>query len=131
MISAMIGEKSFEIDRPYAVLVLLEADRAQKRFVCLTDKGGGVNAAEVDEVERTSSHHEHCLKVTARYGLDMSCDLGEIVKNTALRRQLELTNANKIAVDGRRIGKQIGFEFDIAFLTQSLLLCLGLNGENF
>ncbi len=127
----MVGKKAFEVDGKDAVIVFSKADGAQKRLVSLTDEGGKMYAAEVDEIERAATHHEHRLKVTARHGLDVIYHLGKVVENAALCRQLELTDADEIIVDRRRIGKRVGAKGSIAFLAQSLLLSLGLYGENF
>jgi len=128
VVSAMVGKEALKIDRPDPVVVLGKADGAKKRLVSLTDEGGKMYAAKVDEIECAATHHEHCLKVTARHGLDVIHHLGKVVENAALCRQLELTDADKVIIDRCRIGKRVGAKGRIAFLTQSLLLCYGLYG---
>jgi len=90
MIAAVLGEKAFEIDLPDTFLVLRKADGAeQRRIGGFSAEESTVNAAQIDKIERSASHHEHRLKITA-FGM-LGCavgDLGEIVQKTAATTSL-------------------------------------------
>ena len=93
-----------------------------------------MNAAEVNEIERSSAHDEHRLKITRLscpriLGGGAVADLCEIVKLTALACQLELTDAHQLVLHRGGVRQQIGMVGDVASLTQLLLGELGLNGK--
>ena len=116
---AMIGEKSLKIYCEFSIVVLFETDGEKKSFViCVSFIDGVVNAAKVDEIQSTSAHNEKGIEaIKIGSGSD-------VVNNSSLVGQLELTDAGKPVLNRRRIGEKIGVEFYAAFLAKSLLLCL-------
>ena len=84
----VVSEKTFKIDIPYALGILLEAYFLYKRLVvCVALVYRVVNAAEVDKIERASSHNEQ------RVGVVVICGRGKVVYDTALVGKLELADA--------------------------------------
>ena len=119
----MIGEEALQIDAPHALLILLEADRLEKRLIVgLSQEAGIMNTAQIDEIECSSTQHEHGLKILH------ADDGGKIVKLAALRGKLELANAAKLAVHGGGVCQKIGIIRNAATEADFLLLGLGLNG---
>ena len=117
---AVIGEEALEVDRPNAVVALLEAYLPEKQLVARSREHGEVYAAEVDEVKSASAHNEQSVAVVVVEGS------GEVVYDAALVRQLKLTYSRKSIVYGYRVSQQVGVKFHTAQLTDVLLFFLGL-----
>ena len=120
---AVIGEEALEVDRPNAVVALLEAYLPEKQLIALSREHGEVYAAEIDEVKSTSAHNEESLVIAVVESW------GDIRKNSALVGELELTNACQTVVNGCGISQHIGIELNAAKSADALLLFLGLNGK--
>ena len=124
MVRAVIGEKTFQIDVIYAVLVWLEANRPQQGLVQdTTDEFCVMNAAQINEVQCAPSENEQCFKIAgALYGR-------KVMNLSALCRQLELRDSAELSVHLGGISQQVGIISDAATAADILLLLLGLNGK--
>lgn len=129
MISAVLREKALQIDLKESLIVLGKANGAEQGLVgMLSLVGGVVNAAEINEIKRSSPHHEHGLKIGA--GGVVLCavgDLCQIVDLAAVIGQLELADPDGFLLYRCLIGKKVRVEFYVASKTELLLSELGLN----
>ena len=89
-----------------------------------------MNAAKIDEIQRSAAHDEHGLEKATLRVLLLCGGGGEIVEHTALGGQLELAYAHQDVVEEGGVGQQIGAEGDAAQAAELLLTLLGLNGKN-
>ena len=130
MVSAMVREKALQIDLKNTLRVLGKPNGAQKLFLgILPYEGGVMDAAEVDEIQRSSSHDEHGLKVGAgRVVLGPIGYLRQIVQDAATVGELELADAYGLFLHQRFIRQKIGVEGYVTFQTKLLLMELRLNG---
>ena len=103
---AMVGKESLEVDLIRVGVGLFKADGFDEAFGLLigniTEKERVMHAAEVDEIERTSTEDEESLEV------ERTLNGREIVEHTALIGELELANADELVVNCCGICKQIG-----------------------
>ena len=128
----VVGKEALQIDLVDTVLIFGKSDGAEQTVLGrFSFKGGVVNTAQINKIQRASAHDEHGFKVTALFVFHPIGNLCQIVQYAALVRQLELTDSDQLLVYRRRIGKQIGVVFDLAFQTDLLLTELGLNRKNF
>ncbi len=115
----MVGKEALEVDLVGVGLGLFKADGFDKAFGLLVlDLAlieGVMNAAKVDEIERSSAENEHSLKVEA------VLDGCEVIDDTALVGQLELANTRELVIDGSRIREQIGIVFYVTVQADLLL----------
>ena len=81
-----------------------------------------VNAAEIDKIQRGTSHNEHGLKFIAVR------NRGEVQNFSALAIHLELTNALQLSVDQSLVSQQLRVEGNGTTRADQFLLFLGLNG---
>lgn len=124
---AMIGEEALEVDLVGAALGLREADRFDKSLgllvLDLSEVICVMNAAEVNEIESSSSEHEERFKVKCvGHG-------GDVIDHTALIGELKLRYSAKLVVDRSRIREQVGIVFYAAAQAIFLLRNFRLNGK--
>ncbi len=116
---AGLVEKALKVHLKSAVGIFRKPDSADKSLVgALAIEKSAMNAAKVDEIERSSAHYEKRLKGVARI---VFCG-GNIVKNSALARKLELANTRESAVIVGGVSKKLRFIFNAASLADALLL---------
>ena len=113
----MVFKKALEVYLKYALVVLLEADGAEKSCVLdLSYKLCLMYAAEINEVESSSAHNKHRLKVV---------DAGnccEVVDKSAFGGNSELADADKLAVHCSLISQSIRNKLSTASLCGAFLL---------
>ena len=115
----MIGKEAFEVDLIRAFLGFFKSYGFDKTlgllvlYLALIESV--MNAAKVDEVERTSSEDKHCFEIKS------VINGSEIVEDTALVGELELANTRELVIDGSRIREQIGVVFYVTAQADLLL----------
>ena len=116
MIMTMVGEESLEVYLEFSLVILLKSYcLKESRVLHLAHEIGAVDTAEVDKVQRTSAHNEHCLEIfKIKRG-------GEVVYKTAVRGHLELANARKAVIYCGGIRQRVGIVFHSALMTYLLL----------
>ena len=121
MISAVIGEKSFQINIERSVLLLFEAYCAEKRLIYrLSAESSVMDSAKIYKIECSSSHHKHSL------GALRALHIREIVYFSAVLRETELTYAEKLIVIVSGIREKIRVVFHGTELAYLLLFFFSL-----
>ena len=102
----MIGEEAFEVYLKGTVFGFFKTDGFNEAFDLfifdLTHERSVMDTAEIDEIESASAEHEE------RFEVEDVFNGSKIIYEAAFIRELELTNAAKLVVDGSGISKQIG-----------------------
>ena len=133
MIVTVICEESFQIDAPRTVVPLGKSDGTEQSLIRhLTRIHRVMNAAEIYEIQRTSAHDEHGLKVACLscllvLGLRSVTDLCKVIDDAALIGELELADSNQLVLYCGGICQQIGVVLYVATCAKLFLLSLGLN----